>query len=63
MNLKIFNACMLVGWLLILAGGVMVHPGWGLAVAGAVLMVGSAVVAYLGGVYSPDKPAADKATA
>lgn len=57
MNIKHFNVCMLLGWLMMLAGGVLIHPGWGLGVAGAVLMAGSALTAYLGGVYAPEKPA------
>lgn len=63
MDIKHFNVCMLLGWLMLLAGGVLIHPGWGLAVAGAVLMAGSALTAYLGGVYAAEKPADGKATA
>ena len=59
MSIKLFNACMLIGWLLILAGGVVVHPGWGLAIAGGVLMVACLASAYFGGLYQPAKPAAE----
>lgn len=63
MNIKHFNVCMLLGWLLLLAGGIVIDLGWGLATAGGVLMAGSALTAYLGGVYAPDKPDAGKAGA
>ena len=56
MDIRIFNVCMLVGWLMLLAGGVVIHPGWGIAIAGAVLLVGTFVAAYLAGLR--DTPAA-----
>lgn len=59
MDIKIFNVCMLLGWLLLLAGGVIVHPGWGLAVAGLVLMASCALMVCLGGVYAPPAKKAD----
>ncbi len=57
MDIKIFNACLAIGWLLILIGGVLVHVGLGLAVAGAVLILMSFLsVRIAGGVYqaAPD---------
>jgi len=57
MDIKIFNACLAIGWLLILIGGVLVHAGLGLAVAGAVLILMSFLSARIaGGVYqaAPD---------
>lgn len=56
MNAKLFNVCLLVGWLMVLAGGVVIHPGWGIAIAGALLLVLSLSSAYLGGLYLPQKP-------
>ena len=50
MNLKLFNICLLVGWLMILAGGVVIHPGWGIAIAGAVLFVTTVLMGYVFGV-------------
>lgn len=50
MNIKLFNICLLVGWLMILAGGVVIHPGWGIAIAGAVLFLATIVMAYVFGV-------------
>ncbi len=59
MNVKVFNACLLVGWLLVLVGGVLVHPGYGLAVAGLLLIalaIFSARIAGLHG-FGPGKDA------
>lgn len=53
MSIKVFNLCLLIGWLMILAGGVLIHPGWGIAIAGVVLFVGTLAGAYLGGVFAP----------
>ena len=58
MNIKIFNICLLLGWLLILVGGVVIHPGWGLAIAGAVLLLLTLASAYLAGLAAP-RPAAE----
>lgn len=57
MDIKLFNATLAIGWLLILIGGVLVSVGWGLAVAGAVLVLMSFASVYIaGGVYqsAPD---------
>ena len=54
MNIHIFNACLLIGWLLVLVGGVLVSPGIGLACAGLLLLVLAFISARLGGLYSPD---------
>jgi len=59
MDIKLFNICLLLGWLMILAGGVILHPGWGIAVAGAVLLVGTATAAYVFGVEGAKPPAVD----
>lgn len=55
MNLRVFNLCLLVGWLMVLAGGVLLNPGWGIAIAGGLLLVLALVSAYLGGLYDPSK--------
>lgn len=49
MNPKIFNICLLLGWLMVLAGGVAINPGWGLAIAGGLLIVLTLAAAYLAG--------------
>lgn len=61
MNLKIFNVAIIVGWLMVLAGGVVIHPGWGLAIAGALLLVMTFASAYLAGLYTPkaDQPGSE----
>jgi hypothetical protein len=53
MNIRAFNLSLLLGWLLVLAGGVIIHPGWGLAVAGAVLLFLTLASAYLAGLFQP----------
>lgn len=60
MNLRIFNVCLLLGWLMVLAGGIAIHPGWGLAIAGALLIVLTLAAAYLAG-WEQAKPGDDKA--
>lgn len=51
MNVKIFNLCLLAGWLMVLAGGVVIHPGWGIAIAGALLLLLTLASAYLAGLH------------
>lgn len=53
MNPRVFNICLLVGWLLVLVGGILIHPGWGIAIAGAVLIVLTLAAAYLAGWEQP----------
>lgn len=53
MTVQIFNACLLVGWLLVLVGGVIVNPGVGLFVAGVLLVVLTFVVSRVFGVAAP----------
>jgi hypothetical protein len=52
MNIKLFNVCLLLGWLMVLAGGVVISPGWGIAIAGALLLLLCLVSAYIGGLYA-----------
>lgn len=59
MNVKIFNVCMLIGWLMVLAGGVLVHPGWGIAIAGGLLLLLTLVSAYFAGLHGMAKPVSD----
>lgn len=58
MNIKLFNVALLVGWLMVLAGGVVIHPGWGIALAGVLLIVLVLASAYLAGLYAPAAPKA-----
>lgn len=39
MNILIFNIGLLLGWLMVLAGGVMLHLAGGIAAAGVLLLV------------------------
>lgn len=53
MNLHIFNAALLVGWLMVLGGAMFVHVGYGLVVGGLLLLVLVFISLRLaGGVYS-----------
>lgn len=62
MNLRIFNASLLIGWLLVLAGGVIVNVGWGLAIGGGVLLLLALLSAYIAGIYEPKaKPGPESA--
>lgn len=60
MNPRIYNVCVLVGWLMVLAGGVVLNPGWGLAIAGALLIFLTLVSAYIAGWDRPAVPPASK---
>lgn len=57
MDIRIFNVCILIGWLMVLAGGIVINVGWGIAIAGALLLVLTLVSAYLAGLSAPKKPA------
>lgn len=54
MDIRVFNACLLIGWLLVLVGGVLIHPGAGLLTAGLLMLVLVFVTArQAGGIYAP----------
>lgn len=57
MNIRVFNVCLLLGWILVLVGGIVIHPGWGLAIAGALLIALTLAAAYIAG-WEPSKPPA-----
>lgn len=61
MNPRLFNVCLLIGWLMVLAGGIVIHPGWGIAIAGALLIVLTMAAAYLAGWDVPKHGAAAEA--
>lgn len=61
MDVKIFNLCLLLGWLMVLAGGVVIHPGWGVAIAGALLLLLTLASAYLSGLHEGAKAKPTKA--
>ena len=56
MNIKIFNVALLIGWLMVLAGGVVINPGWGVALSGALLLVLTMASAYIAGLQPSPKP-------
>lgn len=53
MDVRIFNLCLLVGWAMFLAGGVVLNPGWGILAAGALLLVLTIAGAVFFGVRGP----------
>ncbi len=55
-NIKVFNLCLLLGWLMVLAGGVVLNVGWGIIAAGALLIALTLVAAYLAGWEQPARP-------
>lgn len=57
MNVKVFNLCLLLGWLMVLGGGVVINIGWGIAFAGGLLLVLTLAGAYAAGLRAP-KPRA-----
>jgi hypothetical protein len=60
MNAHIFNACLLIGWLLASAGGVMLNVGAGLVGGGLLLLVIVLLVARIAGVYLPKPKEGDE---
>lgn len=64
MDLRIFNLCILLGWLMV-TGGVALEKGLGVGVAtgGGLLLLLTMVGAYMGGIRLPKKPAAGEGEA
>ena len=60
MNVAVFNTCLLMGWLLVLTGGVWLNPGAGLAAAGALLIALTLLSARIaGGLVVPEPKKAE----
>jgi hypothetical protein len=55
MNVNVFNAMLLAGWLLVLVGGVLLNVGAGLAVGGLLLIVLTIFVSRVAGIFVPGK--------
>ena len=53
MNAYLFNGCLAVGWLLVLAGGCMISLPAGLLIAGGLLLALTLAMARIGGIYLP----------
>jgi len=54
-EIKIFNACLLAGWLMVTAGAMVLSFGAGLCVGGALLIALTLLIAKVGGLVSPGK--------
>ena len=60
MNVSVYNAALLIGWLLVTLGGLLISPGAGLIGGGLLLLALVFAVARLAGVYQPtEKPEID----
>ena len=53
MNSRVFNACLLIGWLMAVAGGCMANIAYGLIGGGLLLLILCAFVARIAGIYVP----------
>lgn len=54
MHVRVFNGCLLLGWLLVTAGGILLSPGAGLAASGVLLILLALLGARIsGGLYVP----------
>ncbi|MGO4154350.1 hypothetical protein [Cupriavidus sp. YAF13] len=56
MNARLFNVCLLLGWLLVLAGGCLLNAGAGLIFAGLLMLALVLIVARMAGIYVSAKP-------
>jgi len=52
MNVIVFNACLLIGWLLVSAGACLWSWHWGLMIAGLLLLALTILLARLGGLHA-----------
>jgi hypothetical protein len=53
MNYLVFNACVLLGWLMATVGGCLLNLGAGLACGGVLLLVIVVAVTRMSGVFVP----------
>jgi hypothetical protein len=58
MQTSVFNACLLLGWGLVLVGGIVLNPGAGLLGAGLLLIALAMLGAKIGGLYVAEPDAA-----
>lgn len=55
MHLHVFNASLIIGWLLFSGGSIMVHPGFGLAASGLMLVFLTLFVSRIAGLRAKDR--------
>jgi hypothetical protein len=53
MNARIFNAALLIGWLMATAGGCLASLRFGLIFGGLLLLLLTLLTARMGGIYMP----------
>ena len=51
MNVRVFNSCLLCGWLMTTAGGIVLNVGAGLCGGGLLLIVLTMALARVGGLF------------
>lgn len=51
MNIHIFNACLLIGWIMVTAGAMVLNLGAGACVGGALLIALTFATARMGGLF------------
>jgi hypothetical protein len=51
LNIKIFNICLLIGWLMVTIGGMLLNVGAGLCIGGALLIGLTIVMSKIGGLF------------
>ncbi len=59
MDLRVFNLALLIGWLLVLVGGMLIHPGAGLLFAGLLLLALVMIVSRIAGLFVADQKTED----
>lgn len=55
MYVTVFNASLIIGWLVFSGGAVMVHPGFGMAASGLMLVFLTLLVARMVGLRGKDQ--------
>ena len=53
MNSRVFNLCILLGWLMVTIGAAMRSISVGLIVGGALMLVTTAALAWFAGIFAP----------
>jgi drug/metabolite transporter (DMT)-like permease len=51
LNIKIFNICLLIGWLMVTIGGMILNVGAGLCIGGALLIGLTIIMSKIGGLF------------
>lgn len=55
MNIKIFNLCLLIGWVMVTAGAMVLNIGAGLCAGGVLLILLTLLTVKIGGLFVANK--------